>query len=253
MRARQLVAKLGPGDAKLVGREGMLILLLLFGAAIALVLRFGLPWLDGYLAQNNVMPGEAIPLRLADTYPMLIAYLALYTGALLIGTVLGFLMLDEKDHNTLKALLVTPLPLSQYMLYRISVAVVLAFVIVTGQLLVINQALVPLWQLLLITAGAALSAPLFALFIGIAAENKLAGFAFTKFLGIPGMLLMVSFFIGEPWQWLFGLFPPFWISKAYWLALEGAELWWAALAFGIVFQLGVTRWMIHRFNRVAYR
>lgn len=253
MQITQLVSKLGRSDAKLIGRDRFLVFMFVFVVYIATVLRFGLPWLNTYLAENNVMPGETIPISLADIYPMLVAYLAIYTGALLVGTVFGFVLLDEKDHHTLKAMLVTPVPLKQYALYRAGLPAILAFIIIVAQVLFINQALLPLWQLLLISAGAALTAPIVALFFATFAENKVAGFAYAKFIGISGWTILVGFFVPEPWQWLIGLFPPFWISKAYWMALEGQSWWWAALIAGIVLQVGMINWFLRRFNKVAYR
>lgn len=253
MQITQLVSKLGRSDVRLIGRDRFLVFMFVFVAYIATVLRFGLPWLNTYLAENNIMPGETIPIGLADIYPMLVAYLAIYTGALLVGTVFGFVLLDEKDHHTLKAMLVTPVPLSQYAFYRAGLPAILAFVIIVAEVLFINQALLPLWQLFLISAGAALTAPIVALFFATFAENKLAGFAYAKFIGISGWTILVGFFVPEPWQWLIGLFPPFWISKAYWMALEGQGLWWAALIAGIVLQVGMINWFLKRFSKVAYR
>ena len=249
----ELALKLGRSDARLIGRDRFLISLFAFVVLIAIVLRFGMPWLNTYLADNGVMPGKTIPMSLAGIYPMLVAYMAIYSGALMVGTVFGFVLLDEKDHNTLKAMLVTPVPISQYALYRIALPVALTFVVVVAQVLFINQAMVPLWQLLLLSAGAALTAPIVTLFFATVAENKVAGFAYSKFGGSAGMLIMIGFFVPEPWQWLFGLFPPFWVSKAYWMAFEGRGLWWAVLAGGVILQIGMIRWFLGRFTKVAHR
>ncbi len=253
MQWTQLVGRLGRSDVKLIGRDRFLIFMFIFVVYIAVVLRYGLPWLNTYLADNRVMPGDTIPIPLSDIYPLLIAYMAFYTGALLVGTVFGFVLLDEKDHNTLTAMLVTPVPLSQYALYRAGLPAVLALFIVLGEVLFINQALLPLWQLLLISAGAAFTAPIASLFFAIVAENKVAGFAYAKFVGISGWSILIGFFVPEPWQWLIGVFPPFWVSKAYWMALEGQSLWWLALIAGIVLQIGLINWLLQRFNKVAYR
>lgn len=253
MLMTQLVTRLGRNDAKLIGRDSFLIFMFLFAAIIATVLRFGLPALNSYLSETGIMPGETIPLSLADVYPMLVAYMALYTGALLVGTVFGFMLLDEKDQNTLRAMLITPVPLSKYVAYRLGMSAVFAFVIVLGMVLIINQALLPLWQMILLAAGGALAAPIVTLFFAVLAENKVQGFAYSKFGGISGWFIMIGWFIPQPWQWLFGLFPPFWIAKAYWLALEGSSWWWLALLVGIVLQLALIRWFVQRFNKVAYR
>jgi fluoroquinolone transport system permease protein len=171
------------------------------------------------------------------------------------GWFFGFVLLDEKDDKTIKAMLVTPMPIRQYMAYRIFVPAFLAFFIVLAEVYIINLdgTLLPLWQTSLIAVGASLSAPIATLFFAIAAENKVQGFAMTKFTGTAGMLILFSWFVAVPWQWLFGLFPPFWVSKAYWLALEGNDFWLAALAIGILSQAGLIWGMLKAFNRIVYQ
>lgn len=253
MQMTQLITRLGRSDVKLIRRDRFLIFMFLFTVYISEALRFLLPWLNTNLAERGVMPGDTIPIPLSDIYPMLVAYMALYSGALLVGTIFGFMLLDEKDHNTLKAMFVTPVTPGQYALYKVGLPAVLSFFVVIAMVLVIDQALLPLGQLILISAGAALTAPIIALFFPLVAENKVAGFAYAKFAGISGWTILIGFFIAAPWQWLFGLFPPFWVSKAYWLALDGNGLWWVALLLGFVLQGVTIRWMLRSFGKVAYR
>lgn len=252
MQMTELVQKLGRSDRKLIGRDSFLIFMFAFAVIIAVVLRFGMPWLNSYLIQNGVMPGDTIPIALADAYPMLVAYMGIYTGALLVGTVFGFVLLDEKDNNTLRAMLVTPVPLERYILYRVGGPAILAFFIILGMVYFINQALLPLWQMVLLALAGSLTAPIITLFFATFAENKVQGFAYSKFGGISGWTIMIGFFVAEPWQWLIGLYPPFWVSKAYWLALEGRASWWLALALGIVLQLALITGLIKRFVKMAY-
>ncbi|MCG8351388.1 MAG: ABC transporter permease [Chloroflexales bacterium] len=250
----QLVGRLGRNDVKLIGRDSFLLFMFLFALIIALVLRFGLPWLNTALAENGVLPNVTFGINsLAELYPMIVAYMAIYTGALLVGTVFGFVLLDEKDDNTIKAMLVTPIPLRQYVLYRVGLPAILAFFIIMGTVLVIDQALLPLGQMLLIVAGGSFAAPIISLFFATFAENKVQGFAYSKFGGISGWAFLIGWFIPEPWQWLIGLFPPFWVGKAYWMALEGHGLWWVVLIIGVVLQIGLILWLLQRFNKVAYR
>ncbi|WP_420627626.1 hypothetical protein [Candidatus Leptofilum sp.] len=249
----ELVTKLGRNDAKLIGRDSFLIFMFVYAAIIALVLRVGMPWLNNYLIDAGIMPGDNIPIRLADVFPMLMAYFAMFAGSLLVGTVFGFMLLDEKDQNTLRAMLITPVPLNKYVAYRIGMSTVFGFVIVLGMFLIINQAVLPLWQMILIAAGSSLAAPIVTLFFAVFAENKVQGFAYSKFVGISGMFIMFGWFIPAPWQWLCGVFPPFWVAKAYWLALDGSSWWWLVLLVGIVLELAMIAWFIRRFNTVAYR
>lgn len=253
MPMTELIGKLGRNDVKLIGRDRFLIFMFFFVIYIAVMLRFGLPWANIKLADNGVLPSQTISMSLADIYPMLVAYMAVYTGALLVGTVFGFMLLDEKEDNTIKAMLVTPVPLQQYLIYRIGMPAILAFFIILFMALFINQALLPLWQLLLISAGGALTAPIISLFFATFAENKVQGFALSKVGGISGWTIMIGWFVPEPLQWLIGLYPPFWIAKAYWMALAGNSLWLLALMAGIVLQIGLIYLLVQQFNKVAYR
>ena len=250
MQITQLVLKFGRNDVKLIGRDHFLVFMFFFVLYIAIALRFGLPWLDSYLAENGILPSESVPMSFADFYPLLVAFMAVFQGSLIAGTIFGFALLDEKDDDTIKAMLVTPVPLSRYVMYRVAVPIVLAFFTVIAMVLFIGQALIPLWQLILISTGASLTAPIATLFYGIFAENKVQGFAMAKFVGIAGWAILLGWFVDEPLQWLFGLFPPFWISKAYWMAYYGNNLWWLALIVGIILQAGLIYLLIQRFNKV---
>lgn len=248
-----LLPTLSRNDARRIGRDRFLLLMVSFVVYIAVVLRFGLPWLNGYLAEAGILPGDTFAVPLSAFYPLIVAFMAVFQGAMITGTVFGFALLDEKDDQTLTAMLVTPVPFNQYILYRVALPTVCAAFIVVFMVLVINQALLPVWQLALIAAGASLAAPISALFYGITSENKIQGIAMSKFVSIFGYLIVFAWFVDEPWQWLFGLFPPYWISKAYWMALEGRALWGGALLIGVVLQAALVMGLMGWFKRVAYR
>ena len=57
----------------------------------------------------------------------------------------------------------------------------------------------------------------------------------------------------ENWQWILGVFLPFLVHKAYWLALEGDDLWWVALALGTAAQLLAIYLMSKKFNESVYK
>ena len=253
MNAIQLVGTLGRSDIKIIGRDRFLVFMFMLVVGFCALVRGLLPAMNVYLAEVGVMPGETIPIPLSDVYPMVVVNMGVYTTALIVGTIIGFVLLDEKDQHTLTAMAVTPVPLGQYALYRVALPGVLGFVSIVAGVLIINQSLLPMWQLVMVAAGGSLTAPIFALFYAIVAENKLAGFAYSKFSSIAGWTILVGWFVPDPWQWLIGVFPPFLIAKAYWMALAGDGLWWLALILGIVFQAVLIRWMMQRFNRLAYR
>lgn len=243
----------GGNDAKLLRRDHFLIFMFVFGIIIAMALRYVLPWLDSYLFEAGVMPGDVTGLRFSDVYPMIIPYMTVYTGATLVGAIYGFMLLDERDDHSIISMMVTPVSINRFISYRIGSAALLAFLMIIIMLYCVNIALLPTWQILLMAAGGSLTAPIAALFYATVAENKVQGFAYGKFAGVAGWAIIIGWFIGDPLQWLFGLFPPFLISKAYWMALTGQNLWWLALILGMVLQIVVIGILIKQFNRIIRR
>mgnify|MGYP000250291115 CR=1 FL=1 len=253
MQFLKLAKSFGKNDLKLMFRDRFIIGLFFFVIYIAVALRYLLPWLNGYFERSGVMPSESFVWSLADLYPMLIAFFVLFQGALMAGVIFGFIILDEKDDKTLTAILVTPVPLKHYITYRVVVPTILGFVIVMVQMLFINLAMVPLWQLVLISIGAGFTAPIGTMFYATFAENKVQGFAISKFASFGGWFMLIGWFIVDPYQWLFSIFPPFLISKAYWMALGQSSWWIPTLLAGIVLQVAMVIVFIKQFQKAAYR
>ena len=253
MQTSRLIQIFSRNDAKLIGRDRFLVSMFAFIIVIVLALRYGLPWLNTYLIDAGVMPGERVTQSLAEFYPLIVAFFALFQGTLISGTIFGFTLLDEKDDDTIKAMLVTPISLKNYALYRFGIPVLLAFLIVLLMIWGIGQAPVPVFPAICLAIGASLNAAIVALFYGIVAENKVQGFAMSKFVSTVGLTILFGWFVAPPWQWLFSIYPPFLVCKAYWMVLEGNPSWWVALIAGILGQMGLIYWMAKRFNKVAYR
>ena len=254
MQMTQLVSKLGRNDARLIRRDSFLIFMFAFVLILGVVLRLGIPALNNYLAENNVLNSETFIASLSELYPMFVTYMGIYTaGGVIVGTVFGFMLLDERDDNTIKAMLVTPVPMSQYVLYRVGLPTFIAAFVIIIEVLFINQALLPAWQLVLIAISGSLAAPIVALFYATFAGNKVQGFAYSKFVSLAGWIIMGGWFVPEPVQWLLGFFPPFWTSKAYWLAVEGNGLWLIVWLISLITQIGLIYWLVQRFIKVAYR
>jgi fluoroquinolone transport system permease protein len=239
--------RLGQIDVRLIGRDLFLIYLLFYINALAVIMRLALPHLDSALASNAL-----VAFSLPDWYPMLVAYVSVFLGSALIGMIFGFVLLEERDSRTLDALLVTPLRLDHYLGYRVGVPMAFAFVQVIVSVLVTSVAVAPIGPLIAIAAGASLAAPITSLYFATFAANKVQGLALTKFIGAAGFLIPLAWFTPAPLQYLFGLFPPFWVSKAYWLALDGNPLWFVAWSIGVALQGFVVVALARRFNRVAH-
>ncbi len=249
----RLAQRLARIDSLVLGRDRLSVTMVVFVVVIALFLRFALPWLDQFLDTAGVLPNQSTANRLSDYYPALIACFAVFQGGLFSGAIFGFALIDEKEDRTIKAMLVSPVPFSEYMLYRVVVASLVAYATVVFLLLTVNLAPLALGEVLVIALGASLTGPLATLFYAVYAENKVQAFAIAKFVGIAGWIILIGWFVAEPFQWLFGLFPPFLTSKAYWMALDGNPNWWIVHAIGIATQLGLIALLANRFKTAAYK
>lgn len=247
-RLFKVLMTLARNDARLIGRDSFVLGMAGFAIGMAVLLRFALPWLAELVDAN---PDLGINAR--DYFPLLVGYMVVFQGAMLGGVMIGFILLDERDDNTLKALLVTPLPLAYYLAYRLLVPSLIAFVLVVGELLIVNQVLIPLVQLLPIAAVASLVGAASALFLASFASNKVEGFAMLKIIGGSGLLLFAAWFLVMPVQLLVGLFPPYWAVKAYWMAVAGDPNWPLALGIGLLTMSGLLALLVSRFRQVVYR
>ena len=248
-----IIPNFARNDRKLIFRDNFLVLMIFISILIAVVARYLLPWADATLMEKGLMPSASIPFAFADTFPMFVAFTALYNGGIISGMMAGFLLLDEKDEGTLTALIVTPVPLHHYTIYRFGLAAIFSAVIMFIMMQIIGLELLPVWQLALFCLSASLVSTLVALFLVLTAQNKVQGFAMGKFTSIAGFIIMGGWFLPENWQWLLGIFPPFLVHKAYWLALEGNNLWWVALALASLIQVAAIYWMAKKFNQLVYK
>ena len=236
----EVVRALGPIDVKSVRRDPLLRWLIVYPLAMALLIRWGVPILRAHLLTR-------FQFDLHPYYGLFMSFVLLMTPVLA-GIVIGFLLLDQRDDQTLTALQVTPLTLSGYFAYRIAVPTVVSFVV--------TLAVLPLAGLLdlgpLATVIAALSscllAPIYAVFLGAFASNKVQGFALSKALGVLLLPPLVAYFVNPPWQFLFGLDPLYWPVKVFWLVEAKAVIAWVYLAIAIIVQVFVLRLLLQRMN-----
>ncbi len=112
----------GPVDVKNIRREDLLMWIGGLMGLVVVLYRYGVPALAGVLDAR-------LGFDLTPYYDLIMStYVG--TAAGMAGMVIGFLLLDERDENTLTALLVTPLPIGAYLAYRITLPLILGFVAV---------------------------------------------------------------------------------------------------------------------------
>ena len=233
-------------DAHNVARDSMLRWMAVLTPGFGLLFRFAAPRIA------SALDGQ-FGFDLVAYYPLVMSFLPLIAAGM-IGTVVGFLLLDQRDDQTMTALLVTPLSLADYLRYRLGGLMILSAVF--GAVIVPLAGLsetTPL-QVGVTAVTAAPLAPIYALFLGTFAANKVQGFALAKAVGVVQIPCIVSYFVTGPWQSVFGLVPHYWALKVFWLFDEramGAALVHALV--GVAWQAVLLLLLVQRLSHVVRR
>ncbi len=185
---------------------------------------------------------------LVPYYPLILTAFLLLTSIIVIGAIAAFLVLDEIDAGTLAALRVTPVPLSTLFAYRAGTVIALTTIYVVATLSM-SGLLEPGLVATLIPIGvvSGLSAVVTLLLIVAFANNKIQGIAVVRVLGmlIAG-LPCLPWFIDSGWNLAFGVLPPYWAAKAFWVANDDGT-WWPYLLVGAVYNLAIAWPLFRRF------
>lgn len=243
-RIGPLFRALGSADLKNIRRDDLLAWIWFLPIVLAVALRFLVPW-------AQVLLSDQFAFDLTPYYD-LIASFFISLSPMMSGMFVGFLLLDERDDRTLSALLVTPMPLTTYLSYRISVPLVLGFMITVATYPLTGLPAIPLRDLIIVGAVASFNGPITALVLAAFAENKVTGFALIKILNSVNVIPVVAYFIDEPLQLLAGLLPIYWTMKITWLAVAGTDYALYAVA-GIVTNTLLLWWLLKVFSRVMRR
>jgi fluoroquinolone transport system permease protein len=243
-QATSTLGALARVDLANVRRDSLLLWAAVWPLIMALVYRFGVPPLADALARGAGFD-------LTPYYGLLMGFF-LMTAPALVGMIVGFLLLDERDDRTLAALLVTPLPLSTYLWYRVTAPLVAGILATLACYPIAGLAPIAVVDLLFIAGLASLTGPITALFLVSFAENKVAGFALVKIINLVNVLPIGAYFLDLPWQLVGGLVPGFWPMKMLWLATAGEGYHGYGLA-GLVVNVVVLWLLLRRFKAHAGR
>lgn len=246
MRVLALYRSLGAIDARNVARDSLLRWTVILTPAFGLLVRFALP-------SAAIVLQERFGFDLVPYYALIMSFLPLVVAGMT-GTVVGFLLLDQRDDQTLSALLVTPVSLTDYLRYRMVVLVVPCLALSWVTVLLAGLIETTPLQIVITATVAAPLAPIYALFLASFAANKVQGFALVKAAGIVMLPCILAYFVTAPWQIVFGLVPHFWPLKVFWLFDAGSV--GAALAYaaaGLVWQGIILVWLTRRFSHVVRR
>jgi fluoroquinolone transport system permease protein len=238
MKTLTLFKTLGPVDLKNVRRDSLLVWALALPLVMALVIRTLVPEVAALLQAQFAFD-------LAPYYSLIMSAFVLMTPTT-VGMVVGFLLLDERDNQVLFALLVTPVSLIGFVLYRLSAPVILSIVMTLIGYPIAGLTPIAPFDLLMVALLGAFNGPLVALFLAGFAENKVAGFAILKLLNGVLMLPIAAFFVEERLQAVAGIIPAYWPLKVFWLAAAGHGYGWY-LAAGFAANLALLALLLRRF------
>lgn len=233
-------------DLKQIARDRFLTFILSYTILLAIVARFGVPRLALVLVDRYGI--DIIPY-----YGLISSFIALALGGSMIGLVLGFLLLDARETRVLEALSVSPVTFDRFLSYRVATPMVLAGGLNPLCAWIGGIGLPGLLPLIVISGVGILFAGISTLALATFADNKVQALAVTKIISSAGVIPAAAYFIDEPWQLLFGLFPPYWVFKAWWLAVAGDSRWWLYAAVGVATNLAFLWWMKRRFERLVHK
>lgn len=219
---------------------------LLFVVLVAASLRFLIPLIASELRAR-------FGFELEPWFPLMTGYFAQVQAAMLVGMAGGFLLLEMRTQHTVRALLVSPVPLWLYLLVLGVGLTLAAWLLSVVQALLVGVGRPPLGPLLFTSLAGAPAAVTVALFIGTAASNEVEAFAQMKFLSAAGLIPVAAWFAPSEWQWLGGLYPPYWAVRGFWLAEAGKNGWLLSASAGFLFTLLVAFLLSRSFARRAAR
>ena len=243
--ATAAIRALGLIDVKSIARDSMLRWLIGMPVVFALLFRWGVPMLRDVLAERYAFD-------LATYYPLLTSFLVLIVPTLM-GSVVGFLLLDQRDDRTLTALQVTPLTVEGYLLYRIAVPMAVSVGLMMAMIAITDLVTMGAAPALIASLQAAPVAPLYALFVGAFASNKVQGFALLKAAGVLAWPPILAYFVSSQWQDAFGIDPLYWPVKVFWMLESGETGVWPYFLIGLLYQALLGAILLRRFKAVISR
>jgi fluoroquinolone transport system permease protein len=216
-------------DLRQTAMDPMLMACFLGPIALTLLARFGYP-----LAAEWSM--TAFDLDISSHSAFTQAFLA-STIPMLVGTLTGLRVLDDRDEDVIRYFAVTPLARRGYLMYRLLLPSVICLVLSAAFLLLSGLSPFRLESLFaLILFG--LEAPWFTLLLAAFSANKVEGLAFAKLGGLLIAGPAAASFLPGAWQWLAAWIPSFWAAKPILLGAEGNGLQAAIyIVFGLIVHL----------------
>ena len=192
-------------EIKKIVREPILGLMfcapLLLPLSFKLIIRYFIPYLNQYIVFD-----------ISPYYPYVVA-MAFVLIPLMLGAVMGFAMLDDKDQHILPMIRVTPLGENGYLIIRLILIFISVFIYVGYTFLLLNFVSIPIFNLMMIQILLSIFGSMTGMILFTIATDKVNGLTYAK--GLSGLLIFV-FADLVPVDWVHhvaAFFPSYWILK----------------------------------------
>ena len=228
------------GDLRNILRDYILLLSMCGPLLLALFVRFAVPWLAELL---QIKFGFDLMVH----YPFIVSFMLLLTP-MLIGMLMGFIILDERDQDVLTYLMVTPLSRAGYLTYRLISPMIISFILSFVTLGFATLEGLDYLTVAPVVVMSALEAPMMALFLVAFAQNKVEGLALGKAAGILFLAPIGGYMITSNWQMALGLFPTYWIPISFLESLNSVGAYLIYLIMGFVVHLLVISLLYQKFK-----
>jgi len=199
-----MVPQLIKHDLEEIFSNGILLAGTLAPLLMAGAINWGIPYINGFLITH-------FEWTLEEYFPLLSAMIFL-TAPGLMGFVLAFLILDERDSGLIRYFLVTPMGERGYFLYRMGLPMIIGGIMTLLLMGLQRIHPFPTNRLALVLPLIILEIPFYALVLTGLARNKVEGLAMAKGVAMTGNLPLLVYLTGLPIL-PFYLWPSFFILQ----------------------------------------
>ncbi len=192
-------------DMKMIRRDPILIIFMcipfLAGLLIKGILHYLVPW----LWQRN---GFDVTLY----YAYILGGVFLMSPMML-GTVAGFLMIDEKDGKIFELISITPVGYNGYMIHRLMLPVIGSAIYTLVMYWLLDIFFLRIETLLILMIFMGLESIMIGTLLFVFAKDKVQGLTYSKGMGVFMVLAMADLF-GKPWlSTVAGAIPFYWVIR----------------------------------------
>ena len=192
-------------DLKQVFRDPIMSVLLFAPLLIIAIFKLFIVFLFPFIATK-------FNFDLSLYYQYLMAGILILISGML-GIVIGFMMLDDKDGNIAELMAVTPLGRSGYLVNRLSFSSILCFFYSIIAIYVLNVIDIPFYTILLLSILSGVYSIIIGLLIFSGADDKVKGLTFAKGLNMLGIFAFSDLFALNWFSILSLIFPTYWITR----------------------------------------